>query len=143
VTRLSLGIENFDDAILESNGRAHGSKEIDRAYQFVKSIGFPQVNIDLIAGMMGETEANWRECVRKTIELSPDSITVYQMEVPYNTTIFHQMTVSGNSVAPVADWQTKRHWQDYAYREFERAGYTITSAYTAVKDPEKGALFVP
>ena len=137
VTRLSLGIENFDDAILESNGRAHGSKEIDRAYNFMQTIGFPQVNIDLIAGMMGETEANWRECVRKTIELSPDSITVYQMEVPYNTTIFHQMTVSGNSVAPVADWQTKRHWQDYAYREFEGAGYTITSAYTAVKDAKK------
>jgi len=137
VTRLSLGIENFDEAILQTNGRAHGAKEIDRAWEFVQSIGFPQVNIDLIAGMMGETEANWRENVRKTIDLSPDSITIYQMEVPYNTTMFQQMTVSGNSVAPVADWQTKRHWQDYAYRELERAGYTITSAYTAVKDPAK------
>src|SRR5262249_6733771 len=37
VTRLSLGIENFDQAILEANGRAHGAKEIDRAYQFVQS----------------------------------------------------------------------------------------------------------
>jgi oxygen-independent coproporphyrinogen-3 oxidase len=137
VTRLSLGIENFDDGILQANGRAHGAKEIDRAYEFVRRIGFPQVNIDLIAGMMGETEANWRECVRRTIELAPDSVTVYQMEIPYNTTIFHNMTVTGQDVAPVADWQTKRRWQDYAYREFERAGYTITSAYTAVKDPEK------
>ena len=71
-------------------------------------IGFPQINIDLIAGMMGETEANWRECVRKTIALAPDSVTIYQMEVPYNTTIFKEMRVFGQTVAPVADWAVKR-----------------------------------
>ena len=137
MTRLSLGIENFDDAILELNGRAHASKEIARAYDFARSIGFDQINIDLIAGMMGETPENWRECVRKTIEMSPESITVYQMEIPFNTTIFAGMRVSGDSVAPVADWRTKRAWIAYAFEEFEKAGYTISSAYTAVKDPAK------
>ena len=85
VTRLSLGVENFDDHILEINGRAHHSKEIARAYAYARELEFPQINIDLIAGMVEETEANWRECVRKTIEMSPDSVTIYQMEVPYNT----------------------------------------------------------
>ena len=107
VTRLSLGIENFDEDILRANGRAHGAKEIDRSYQFARSIGFPQINIDLIAGMMGETEPNWRECVRKTIALAPDSVTIYQMEVPYNTTIFKEMRVLGQTVAPVADWASQ------------------------------------
>jgi len=137
VTRLSLGIENFDDHILQINGRAHGSKEIDRAYQLAQSIGFPQINIDLIAGMLDETEANWRECVRKTIELSPDSVTVYQMEIPHNTVIFKEMKALGQSVAPVAGWTTKRAWVNYAFEEFEKAGYSISSAYTAVKDPSK------
>ena len=137
VTRLSLGIENFDDAILESNGRAHRSKEIIRAYDFARSIGFPQINIDLIAGMVGENEANWRDCVSKTIALSPDSITIYQMEVPYNTTIVKEMKIHGQNVAPVADWNTKRAWVDYAFAELERAGYTIASAYAAVKDPSR------
>ena len=58
--------------------------------------------------MMGETDANWRECVRKTIALAPDSVTIYQMEVPYNTTIVKEMRVFGQTVAPVADWETKR-----------------------------------
>jgi oxygen-independent coproporphyrinogen-3 oxidase len=87
VTRLSLGIENFDDHILEVNGRAHRSAEIFRAYEFATSLGFPQINVDLIAGMLGETEENWQRCVRKTIELAPDSVTIYQMELPFNTTI--------------------------------------------------------
>ena len=137
VTRLSLGVENFDDHVLEINGRAHGSKEIDRSYHFARSIGFPQINIDLIAGMMGETTTNWRECVRKTIALAPDSVTIYQMEVPYNTTIYQEMKASGQTVAPAADWKTKREWVDYAFSEMERAGYTVTSAYTAVKDPSR------
>jgi oxygen-independent coproporphyrinogen III oxidase len=137
VTRLSLGVENFDDHILEINGRAHHSKEIARAYAFARALEFPQINIDLIAGMVEETEANWRECVRKTVELQPDSVTIYQMEVPYNTTIYKQMKVEGRLVAPVADWETKRQWVAFAFTELERAGYTVASAYTAVKDKDK------
>ena len=134
VTRLSLGIEHFDDHILEINGRAHRSKEIARAYAHARAVGFPQINVDLIAGMVEETEEKWRLAVAKTLELAPDSVTIYQMEVPYNTTIYRQMKAEGRLVAPVADWDTKRRWVDYAFGEFEKAGYTVASAYTVVKD---------
>lgn len=137
VTRLSLGVENFDDEILETNGRAHVSKEVFRSYDFIQALNFPQVNIDLIAGMVGETEDNWQACVSKVIEMSPDSVTIYQMEVPYNTKMFKEMMAAGKDTAPVATWRTKRAWVDYAFRELENAGYTVTSAYTAVKDPAK------
>lgn len=137
VTRLSLGVENFDDEILQTNGRAHVSKEIFRSYDFLQSLNFPQVNIDLIAGMVGETDENWRKCIAKTIEMSPDSVTIYQMEVPYNTKMFKEMLDEGKDTAPVASWKTKRAWVDYAFNELEQSGYTITSAYTAVKDPKK------
>jgi oxygen-independent coproporphyrinogen-3 oxidase len=59
------------------------------------------------------------------------------MEVPYNTGIYQQMKAQGKLVAPVADWETKRRWVNYAYGEFERIGYTVTSATTVVKDPAK------
>jgi len=137
VTRLSLGVENFDAHILEINGRAHRTNEIYRAYNFARSVGFPQINIDLISGMVEETDENWRENVRKTIELSPDSVTIYQMEVPYNTGIYREMKAEGKLVAPVANWHTKRGWVDYAFAEMEKAGYTVTSGYTAVRDPSK------
>jgi oxygen-independent coproporphyrinogen-3 oxidase len=137
VTRLSLGVENFDDHILESNGRAHRSGEIGKAYNFARSLGFEHINIDLIAGMMNETEANWKVCVAKAIEMQPDAVTIYQMEVPYNTTIYQQMKAEGKVTAPVADWQTKRDWVSYAFDEFQKAGYTVTSAYTVVKDPKR------
>jgi oxygen-independent coproporphyrinogen III oxidase len=127
-------VENFNDHILEINGRAHQSKEIARAYAFAQELGFPQINIDLIAGMVEETDDNWRECVRKTVAMQPDSVTIYQMEVPYNTTIYKQMKAEGKLAAPVADWETKRQWVADAFAELERAGYTVASAYTAVRD---------
>jgi oxygen-independent coproporphyrinogen-3 oxidase len=137
VTRLSLGIENFDDHILEINGRAHRSRESERSFGYARELGFPQINIDLIAGMVEETEDNWKRCIEKTLELSPDSVTAYQMEVPYNTTIYKEMREEGKLIAPVADWETKRRWVNDAFSALEAEGYTVGSAYTAVKDKSK------
>ena len=138
VTRLSLGVENFDDRILEINGRAHRSPEIGQAYQYARSIAFPQINIDLIAGMLGETEENWRVCVQKTVDLAPDSVTIYQMELPFNTTISKDLLKGTKLFAePVVNWETKRRWVAGAFEALERAGYHVRSAYTAVKDPSR------
>lgn len=133
ITRLSLGIENFDDRILEQNGRAHRSLEIFRTFEHARSLGFPQINIDLIAGMVGETEENWQKNIECTLELQPDIVTVYQMEIPYNTSIYKEMKEAGETIAPIADWETKRRWVDYGFQQFSAAGYEITSAYSAVK----------
>ena len=135
VTRMSLGVENFDDAILRENGRAHESNEIYRAYEWIEKAGFSDVNIDLIAGMVGETEENWQSCVRKTIELSPDSVTIYQMELPYNTVYSQEIRVEGQPVA-VAGWEQKRAWVGEAFAALERVGYRVSSGYTAAKGPK-------
>ncbi|HET9264961.1 MAG TPA: coproporphyrinogen-III oxidase family protein [Vicinamibacterales bacterium] len=136
VTRLSLGVENFDDRILEVNGRAHRSPEILRTFQYAREIGFPQINIDLIAGMLGESDENWQSCIERTLEMQPDSITIYQMELPYNTTISGDLLKgTGQFREPLAGWSTKRRWVAEAFEALERAGYHIGSAYTAVKDP--------
>ena len=136
VTRLSLGIENFSDAVLEENGRAHLSGEVYKSWQWIQDAQFANVNIDLISGMVGESWDNWRDCIRKTIELSPDSVTIYQMELPFNTV--YSKDILGNQIeTPVADWPTKRAWLNYAYDELQAVGYHISSAYTLVKDPQK------
>jgi oxygen-independent coproporphyrinogen-3 oxidase len=136
ITRLSLGVENFSDKVLKENGRAHLSPEIDHAWKWIQDCKFPNVNIDLISGMVGETWDNWKFCVKRSLELSPDSVTIYQMELPYNTV--YSQDVLGNQIEmPVADWDTKRAWLNYAYDEFLAAGYSISSAYTLVKDSAK------
>jgi oxygen-independent coproporphyrinogen-3 oxidase len=136
VTRLSLGVENFSDAVLEENGRAHLSGEIYRAWQWIVDTGFANVNIDLIAGMVGETWDNWKDNIRRTLDLAPDSVTIYQMELPYNT-VFSKDILGRQVEIPVADWPTKRAWVSYAFDELLAHGYHISSAYTLVKNPHK------
>lgn len=131
VTRLSLGVENLNDDILAENGRAHLSKEVYRVMPWIESLNLDQVNIDLIAGMVGETWESWRETVKRTIDLNPDSITVYQMELPFNAT--YSQDILGGKALPVANWKTKREWHNYAFEQFELAGYGNSSAYTMVR----------
>ena len=136
VTRLSLGVENFSDKILEDNGRAHLSKQVFTSWEWITEADFPNVNIDLISGMVGETWDNWKDNIRRTIELSPESVTIYQMELPFNT-VYSQDILGNKTETPVADWKTKRDWVNYAFTEMAAAGYSVSSAYTLVKDPSK------
>ncbi len=139
MTRLSLGIENFNDFILQENGRAHLSKEIFQVLPWIEALEFDQLNIDLIAGMVGETWDTWKDNVKKTVDLNPDSVTIYQMELPFNT-VYTKELQSGNGLH-IADWQTKREWHQYAFDELASAGYTLSSAYTMVRK-DKDCRFV-
>jgi coproporphyrinogen III oxidase-like Fe-S oxidoreductase len=141
VTRLSLGIESFDDEILRENGRAHVSTEIWRVLPWIRELAFEQLNIDLIAGMVGEIWETWRATVAKTLEIAPESVTIYQMELPYNT-LYSRSVLGGGLDRPLADWPTKRAWQDYAFSELAAAGYVLSSAYTMVKPKGDSSRFV-
>jgi oxygen-independent coproporphyrinogen-3 oxidase len=136
MTRISLGVENFDDQILEANGRAHLSAEIMRAWDWIKAAEFPSTNVDLIAGMVGETDESWGATVEKTLALEPDSVTIYQMELPFNTVFVKDAKGEGRDV-PVADWATKRRWVGEAFDRFLGRGYAVSSGYTLVSDPAR------
>ena len=135
VTRLSLGVEHFDDDILRNNGRAHESPEIRRAWPWIEAAEFKSVNIDLISGMVGETWDTWKDTVAKALDMAPDSVTIYQMELPFNA-VYSQDILGGKIETPVADWPQKREWVDYAFDEFQARGYSVSSAYTLVKSPD-------
>lgn len=140
LTRLSLGVETFDDEVLKENGRAHLSAEIYRCLPWIRAAGFEQLNIDLIAGMVGETWETWKENVRRTIEIAPESVTIYQMELPHNTR-YSQDALEGRLAGRTAGWADKRAWHAYAFEQLEASGYEMSSAYTMVRRG-RGATFV-
>ena len=136
VTRLSLGVENFDDQILELNGRAHRSPEIVRVYASRgRSTSRRSTSISSPACSARPTRTGGVH--RSHAGAAPDSVTIYQMELPFNTTISGNLLKgTGRFAQPVADWPTKRRWVSEAFEALEAAGYHVRSAYTAVKDPE-------
>ncbi|NBW88186.1 MAG: hypothetical protein EBR23_15490, partial [Planctomycetia bacterium] len=79
---------------------------------------------------------SWQRTVDRTLALGADSVTIYQLELPYNT-VFVRDAKDGGDTVPVADWPTKRAWVDWAFDRFNAAGYSVSSAYTLVRDPAR------
>lgn len=136
VTRASMGVQSFCDDLLRLNGRVHLVKDVLPAYRLIQEAGFNCVNLDLITGLLGETWAHWQHSVRQVIELAPESVTLYQLEIPHNTRIYRDWK-GGELAGGLASWAEKGERLGYAFAELERAGYTVVSGYTAVKHPER------
>lgn len=136
VTRLSMGVQSFDNTLLKLNGRVHLAEDVFRAWQVIRDVDFDWVNLDLMVGLIGETPKVWYDSIRKAIDLSPDSVTVYQTEIPYNTQLYRDWKEGCLPAAPI-DWDTKRLRLNNAFAMLEEAGYTVVSAYAAVKDPSR------
>lgn len=135
VTRLSLGVQQFDDAVLAANSRVHLVADVERAYQLMRDAGFAVVNLDLIVGLVGETDHTFFRSVERAINLAADSVTIYQLEIPRNTSLFHRL--ANRALPPPADWAVKRSRLDTAFGMLEHAGYSVRSAYAAVRDPDR------
>jgi oxygen-independent coproporphyrinogen-3 oxidase len=136
VTRVSMGVQSFDNGLLRLNGRVHLAEDVARAYRQIRQADFDWVNLDLMCGLLGETAENWLESVRRVIELGPESVTIYQTEIPHNTPVYRELQTGTAPAAPVP-WDIKRLRLGEGFTQLERAGYTIVSAYNAVKNPRR------
>lgn len=109
---------------------------MDRAYAQIRGVGFDVVNLDLIVGLPGESDATVDQSIEGVIALSPESITLYQLEIPQNTPLF-RFVRDGAPPAAIPSWPEKRARLGRCFARLEAAGYTVRSAYAAVRDPER------
>lgn len=77
VTRISVNTQTLNDEVLSSIGRRHNSDDFFNAYYIAKNSGIKHVNVDLIAGLPGESTESFVNSIDKVIELEPDNITVH------------------------------------------------------------------
>ena len=136
VTRLCLGAASFSRPALSRSGRGHRPSDIARACRSARTAGLPHVEIELVAGLPGETDASWPLGVEQAVALDADSVTIYQLEQIPATPI-------GTGTAPgAADLRaalppgaTRRRWTRDAFDALEAAGYVMIDAYTATRAP--------
>lgn len=134
VTRVSLGVQQMDDQVLAANGRVHLVQDVERAYSRIRQREFPIVNIDLIVGLVDETEETFFRSLEQVIGMEPESITIYQLEIPRNTPLFQNLKDPAFATR-VPGWETKRRRLGEAFSRLEAKGYAMQSAYTAVRNP--------
>lgn len=90
VTRLSLGVQSFDDGVLAEMGRLHSAGDSVRAVERARAAGFDRVSMDLILGWPGETAARWEGNLEGVAALGPDHVSLYVLEVEGRTLLAHR-----------------------------------------------------
>ena len=134
VTRISLGVQELTDRVLRLNGRVHLVEDVERAVEAVRDVGFPVLNIDLIAGLVGQADESFCASLERVIEMEAESVTIYLLEIPHNTPLYRSLSAGSAGERPVG-WEVKRARLRAGFALLEGSGYHIRSAYTAVRDP--------
>jgi putative oxygen-independent coproporphyrinogen III oxidase len=99
ITRLSIGVQSFDDAVLARVGRAHDAAEAVRAVAEARGTGFRDISVDLIAGLPGEDLGAWEDTVRRAAGLGPDHVSVYLLESDKETPLGRAVRSGRQAVA--------------------------------------------
>lgn len=92
VTRISMGVQSFQPALLETLGRRHSRAQVYRAYERVRAAGFPSVNLDLMFALPGQTEAEWAADVREAVALAPDHLSTYCLTFEEDTALWVKLS---------------------------------------------------
>lgn len=91
VTRVSVNPQTMCDRTLRLVGRDHTSEDIKNCFAMVRDFGFGSINMDLIAGLPGETEREMEESLRAVEELSPDCLTVHTLAIKRASRLHERM----------------------------------------------------
>lgn len=84
-TRLSFGVQSFDDGVLRRAGRRHDAQTAREAVREAARLGFRDAGIDLIAGLPGDGAATWRRTLEETLRLGLKHVSVYALTVEPGT----------------------------------------------------------
>ena len=85
VSRLSIGVQSFDDELLRAAGRQHDVAGAREALALVRASGMPSWSLDVISGLPQLTQERWETTLRAAVAESPDHVSVYDLQVEEGT----------------------------------------------------------
>ena len=132
VTRLSVGVQSFNQQHLQKLGRIHSGEEAKKAILAAQSIGFEHLNIDLMHGLPDQTAEQAIDDLNTAIALQPDHLSWYQLTIEPNTEFFAKPPV-----IPEDDilWGIQEAGQSIlakaGFKQYEVSAYAINEASRA------------
>jgi oxygen-independent coproporphyrinogen III oxidase len=91
INRASLGVQSWADDLLRLLGREHDARQAEESFQIFREAGFENISIDLMFALPGQTEAQWRASLEKTVALQPEHISTYCLTYEEDTDFFARL----------------------------------------------------
>jgi oxygen-independent coproporphyrinogen-3 oxidase len=120
VNRASFGLQTFDDAELRRLGRTHTADDARRTLSLLREAGFDNVSFDLIAGLPGQTLAEWARNLDAALALRPAHLSLYLLEVHEGTPLADQLR---QNRWPQPDADTAAEMYELLVERMRAAGY--------------------
>jgi oxygen-independent coproporphyrinogen III oxidase len=95
VNRVSLGVQSFVERELARTGRKHSAEVVTREVGLLREAGLDNINVDLIAGLPGQTRESWRESLEWIERLEPPHVSVYMLEVDEDSRLGREVLLNG------------------------------------------------
>jgi oxygen-independent coproporphyrinogen-3 oxidase len=95
INRVSLGVQSFVEGEIRRTGRKHSAETVVSDLALLRGAGIANYNLDLIAGLAGQTEASWRESLDWIERLAPPHVSVYMFEVDEDSRLGKEMLLGG------------------------------------------------
>src|SRR5437764_1228453 len=95
INRASLGVQTFVPREIARTGRKHTAEIVAAEVALLRDCGIRNINIDLIAGLSGQTEASWRESLDWIERLAPEHVSVYMLEVDDDSRLGRELQLGG------------------------------------------------
>jgi oxygen-independent coproporphyrinogen-3 oxidase len=130
VTRISMGIQSFDNDIIKHSNRLDTAEKALKAIEIAQSTG-ATVNIDLMSGLAGESTETWQKSVNTALASGVDSITIYKMDLYANTPYYKSIRSEGLNL-PTDDEELE--FMQYALDRFKEEDYQPWSFFTFTKN---------
>jgi len=92
ITRLTIGIQSFDENILSFLGRRHSASESIAVLDMARSAGFENIGLDLIYGIPGQNLRSWERGLRRALSWEPEHISCYELSIEPGTPLHHRYT---------------------------------------------------
>jgi oxygen-independent coproporphyrinogen-3 oxidase len=102
VNRASFGLQTFDDIDLRRLARGHDSADAVATFRTLRQAGYTNVSFDLIAGLPGQSVAAWKRNLERALELEPEHLSLYLLEIHEGTPLAEQIR-SGRQSTPDDD----------------------------------------
>lgn len=96
INRVSMGVQSFVELELRRSGRRHTAQTVADDIQTLAAAGIGNYNIDLIAGLSGQTETSWRESLDMVERLQPPHVSVYMLEVDEDSRLGSELLRGGS-----------------------------------------------
>ncbi len=120
INRLSMGVQSLNNDILKYLGRIHSAEVAVKNYEDARIAGFENINLDMMFGIPGQSEKIWNEDFARIIDLRPEHISFYSLQVEEGTPVFAD--VMDGRVEEI-DTVIDRRMYHHAINQLESAGY--------------------